>query len=347
MEFDRMWDIAGCRCILKGDKSVLRLLEVLNEKLTIKKVNNYYETKPESGYRSIHLYVSAEGDKNTVEIQIRNRNDHNWATLVEIIDLLYGRKIKEGENDKNLYVFHQMMSTINELDTKDKLVLLDIIHRNEIFRNLLSVFAKNYLRVRIRWLELSRRKQDHFFVISTSKDEIPEIKNFSEFVEAEAYYFDLFKSRASSNNVMTYLPQTNFQNLETAYSNYTLTTHEFINDYFKLIETSLVELLETRSLWSFFKLYMKYIDNYGFYTSSVKQEISYMKNYSDLDKTNQAKLKYWIKELRGRIKKREIDVQESQKNFNLSYPGSGAYYLLFRIIMIPIERRLNKLDSQQ
>ena len=44
----------------------------------------------DSGYRSIHIYVKDHQTQKPIEIQIRNKEQHNWATLVEIVDLLYG-----------------------------------------------------------------------------------------------------------------------------------------------------------------------------------------------------------------------------------------------------------------
>ena len=49
----------------------------------------------DSGYRSIHLNVRLKGDKRVVEIQLRALEHHNWATLVEITDLLFRTKLKE------------------------------------------------------------------------------------------------------------------------------------------------------------------------------------------------------------------------------------------------------------
>ena len=111
MELDRMWDIAGCRSILYKEADIYKLKEAIGKRLFIKDVNDYCEKPQSSGYRSIHIYACInKDDKNVIEIQLRSTFHHNWATLVEIIDFVYDKKIKEGERNIELEQFHLLMS---------------------------------------------------------------------------------------------------------------------------------------------------------------------------------------------------------------------------------------------
>ncbi|MFY0653880.1 MAG: RelA/SpoT domain-containing protein [Cyclobacteriaceae bacterium] len=344
MELDRMWDIAGCRCILNIDIKVLKLLSVLESKLEIKKVNDYNKNPQDSGYRSIHIYVKlSENDKNIVEIQLRNKNDHNWATLVEIVDLLFDKKIKEGQEDLTFNRFHLLMSRINDVTLEERSELIEIIHSSHIFKSLLSVFAKNYLKVRIKFLELNRNKNDHFFVITAKKDETPDIRSFSTFSQAEDCYFEQFKSGSNENTVMTFLPQTNFTNLEMAYSNYTLTTHTFIDDYFKVIENAIIDLIDQKKYKSFFKVYSRYLDNYKFYRESIHEEIETMKEYSQVKHENGRKLKNWVKDFKKRMDKRGTNATIAQKRFRNKIPTSGSSKLLFNLYMWRTRTKIKNL----
>ena len=56
MKLDRMWDIAGCRCILPTNKQVEKLHQILKKEFTIKKVNDYRKIPQTGGYKSLHLY---------------------------------------------------------------------------------------------------------------------------------------------------------------------------------------------------------------------------------------------------------------------------------------------------
>ena len=98
MQVNRAEDIAGCRCILSNEQQVYDLYNRILKRISklpfeLKgKINDYIANPKESGYKSIHLNVVVKGDNRRVEIQLRSLEHHNWATLVEISDLLYGLK---------------------------------------------------------------------------------------------------------------------------------------------------------------------------------------------------------------------------------------------------------------
>lgn len=74
MNLSRMWDIAGCRCILNTteDDKLYRLLKKIQKEYGPDcKVNDYVDTPRESGYRSIHIYVKDKQSQKPIEIQIR------------------------------------------------------------------------------------------------------------------------------------------------------------------------------------------------------------------------------------------------------------------------------------
>lgn len=119
LELKSMRDIAGCRCILYSDSEVFKLMKALKQTpLVLAQEPNIYigKKKKESGYQSIHMYVTVpEFPKQYVEIQIRSIAHHDWATFVETLDLLYNTKIKEGistneEQYNDLYRLHQILA---------------------------------------------------------------------------------------------------------------------------------------------------------------------------------------------------------------------------------------------
>lgn len=110
MKFSRMWDIGGCRCILRNNKEVYRLKELIENELTVRKVYDYIEKPQSEGYKSLHLFVCVPDDDKVIEVQLRNQQDHNWATLVEITDLLFDAKLKEYGQNKELLRFHYLLS---------------------------------------------------------------------------------------------------------------------------------------------------------------------------------------------------------------------------------------------
>ena len=100
MQLDRMWDVAGCRCILNTNKQVYEIRSKLYACLNIIKEYDYIKKPRQSGYQSIHLFAKGENGL-VVEIQIRNKQSHNWATLVEISDYLFDDRIKENQSNSD------------------------------------------------------------------------------------------------------------------------------------------------------------------------------------------------------------------------------------------------------
>jgi putative GTP pyrophosphokinase len=342
MELDRMSDVAGCRCILDNEERVYKLRDLIFEKFHVCKENDYYKKPVPSGYKSIHLYITeSENDKWPVEIQLRTKNDHNWATLVEIIDQLYGKSLKEGENDPQFDRFFLLMSILKTLSIEERVELIRLTHELSIFEKLYSVFIQNYLRVRINWLKEKKPKDHHFFVIEVHGDQ-PEILSFKSFSEAEKKYFEKFRADSGSNIVLTYLPQSNFENLEAAYSNYTLTTHTFIDDYFRLLSDVIGHLIQNKKYRQFYTYYRHAQVNLYSNFMNIEHESSAIKDVSGNDRS---KAKYWIKDFSKRITRRAQQLNKISKEIEKFRPRSGFSSLVFAHYVWRIDRRERKFSK--
>jgi ppGpp synthetase/RelA/SpoT-type nucleotidyltranferase len=108
MKLSRMGDIAGIRCIFNDESEVYKAFELFCKKYEISgEPKNYIKKPKEIGYKAIHIYVVDKVSKKRIEIQIKTIKQHNWATLVEITDLLYRLRLKKLEflHMKNLQSF--------------------------------------------------------------------------------------------------------------------------------------------------------------------------------------------------------------------------------------------------
>ena len=180
MQVNRAEDIAGCRCILSNEQQVYDLYNRILKRISklpfeLKgKINDYIANPKESGYKSIHLNVVVKGDIRRVEIQLRSLEHHNWATLVEISDLLYGLKLKENGRSCNeeLFDLHLLLSkAIQTLGPNEINIIADTIIKYGYIHKLGEVFAQNYIEVRKHWNSL-RLQSKHFFLIATGSDGI-------------------------------------------------------------------------------------------------------------------------------------------------------------------------------
>lgn len=93
MSLSRMEDIAGCRAVLPTAEKVKRLHSNLKNSRTkniLHRERDYILRPKESGYRGIHLIYKYNGSKEKyrgifVELQLRSKIQHSWATAVEVV----------------------------------------------------------------------------------------------------------------------------------------------------------------------------------------------------------------------------------------------------------------------
>lgn len=161
-----------------------------------------------------------------IEIQIRSLDQHNWATLVEISDLIFDSKLKEY-NDKEcpeLYDFHKLLAKQDhEFTIIEKKRIAEISGKFHYIEKLGTLFMQNYKNLRDERNKL-KNKKNSFFLISTDQEGKPELTQFSNFDEAEKAYFDTFINNSNNKNiVLTYFKRTTFNKISVAYSNYFLT----------------------------------------------------------------------------------------------------------------------------
>lgn len=122
MKMSRMQDIAGTRAVLKDVKGVEELVKIYRKSRGIKhKLHNskdYIQEPKKDGYRSVHLVYKYYSDKNSeydglsVEIQIRTRLQHFWATAVETVDHFTRQAIKSNEGEKDWMDFFRLASSV-------------------------------------------------------------------------------------------------------------------------------------------------------------------------------------------------------------------------------------------
>lgn len=287
-QFSRMWDIAGCRCILNNDREVYRLKKLIEKKFNVKKVNDYIENPKPNGYRSLHLYINIPNDDKIIEVQLRNVIDHNWATLVEITDLIFDSQLKEYGKDKTLEEFLFLFSKRESLSYKERVFIAKTLKEYNYYDNLSNVFSRNYLEVRKRWLELETRINHKFFLIETRKDQIPKLDSFKTFNNAEEEYFQRYLNKKESNIVLTHLTNPSYKNISSAYSNYILTVHNVLDNINFVLETLIIESLKNNKIRSFFKHYNLYLNITAKHINNLNSEILLS---SELSKNGKSSLK--------------------------------------------------------
>lgn len=123
MELSQMQDIAGCRAILSNVALAQKLAMDKYEKGDLKhrlvKKHDYITNPKKDGYRSIHLVYRYNSDKEAkkkyngllLEIQIRSKLQHLWATAVETVGFFTRQAIKSNEGSPEWTEFFKLVSS--------------------------------------------------------------------------------------------------------------------------------------------------------------------------------------------------------------------------------------------
>jgi len=260
MELSRMGDIGGVRCIFYNEGEVYKAKELIEKEFVSGgKTRDYInEIKRDIGYKSIHMYVKDPISNKRIEIQLRTLDHHNWATLIEITDLLYGFRLKElgFESNYKFGQFHALMSSDKELCKEEADLIFEVLDKYNFISVLSKTFRKNNAEVKKRWL--SEDKNNTFFLIEASKSEIPNLKSYKNFEEAENAYFERYKENSSAEIVLTSIKKPNFKQISIAYANYILSYHTFMSDIRPILQELAYEALEDKKVKNFEKIFKAY-----------------------------------------------------------------------------------------
>lgn len=108
MQLARMQDIGGLRAVLSSLARVRRLEKDYRRTLFEHELTNskdYISEPKEDGYRSVHLIYRYKNNRASaynglsLELQIRTRRQHAWATAVETMGTFLGQALKAGQGD--------------------------------------------------------------------------------------------------------------------------------------------------------------------------------------------------------------------------------------------------------
>jgi hypothetical protein len=119
INLEQINDIAGCRAVLDDMASVNALIEICENDFpqAIRQRYPYIIDPKPDGYRSHHIVFDFQDDGvpdafkgRRVELQLRTRLQHSWATAVEAVGLYRGEEMKQGEGDPNWLRLFRLMS---------------------------------------------------------------------------------------------------------------------------------------------------------------------------------------------------------------------------------------------
>lgn len=261
MNLSQMQDLGGCRAVLGTIMHVRKLVSVYTQnKLSheLNRMDDYIKNPKESGYRSIHLIYKAKYktlssqiyNDQYIEIQMRSRIQHLWATAVETAGTFLHQSLKSSQGEEDWLRFFQLASSIFALKEKAPLVpntptekkelinelkkyleKLDVVKTLSMFGHAIQISDEDVYRKRKYkyFLLVLRPKENRMSVSGFSKNDLS--KGAEKYVEIEN---EISTGKLDGNAVLVSVDS--FQSLKKAYPNYFLDTTLFLKELRELIK---------------------------------------------------------------------------------------------------------------
>ncbi len=118
MRLSQMQDLGGCRAIVRTPKQLDALIRMYGD-IAHAKARDYIVSPKTDGYRSAHFIVRYRSNLRQnrpyidliIEIQLRSKLQHSWATAVETVDAFSRQSIKTGGGQEQWRRFFALMSS--------------------------------------------------------------------------------------------------------------------------------------------------------------------------------------------------------------------------------------------
>ncbi len=249
MKLSQMQDLGGCRAIMSNVKLVKKVHDYYLHESAIKHslatVDDYIRNPKPSGYRGIHLVYRYYSDKSKyiynglkIEMQLRSRLQHAWATAVETVGMFSGQALKSSLGSDEWKRFFSLMGSVVAMREKTPLVPDTPQNPNEIFDELRSIAFELQVVQRLEEYNnalhsiISGAKNSHFYLLNLDPaSRFLEIKGFKlgEAALANEAYAEAEKVAKDSSDIDTVLVSVeSVALLKKAYPNYFADTRLFL-----------------------------------------------------------------------------------------------------------------------
>lgn len=233
MALGGMQDIGGFRIVVKDAKDLFRLKKLIELKKETKSYkleysNNYVEEPRHSGYRSIHYVYTFRSkidrcDGLKLELQIRTRLQHNWATAVETAGIYTNTSLKSSKGPEDWLNFFKIVSSLFAI--KEKLAVLSIHTDNTMHK--LMIDSYNFtrtlnvipilrgLRISANHIESDKIEGSYLLINVNFKEKIVNISSFKmrNFSSATNAYLILEKTIKDNENAVVFVSANSLKSL--------------------------------------------------------------------------------------------------------------------------------------
>lgn len=255
MNLSRMEDIAGCRVVVDNVSHVTRIHTSLQKSRTkniLHRERDYISYPKESGYRGIHLVFKYNCGKEkfkgmAVELQIRSKIQHSWATAVEVVGAYTKQALKASTGDTIWLDFFKYVSVefskLENCPVDSMHITIDTFSKmHECIEQLNLSDRLRAFKVATKALTRDKGKGAGYFILLLDLDK--KIVSYSRFgksqlADATEFYSEqekTYKDDISKDVVM--VSASSVRDLKRAYPNYFADTEVFEKYLAKVYEAN-------------------------------------------------------------------------------------------------------------
>jgi ppGpp synthetase/RelA/SpoT-type nucleotidyltranferase len=244
MSLSRMEDIAGCRAVVDNVNYVNRVynsLKISRTKNILSRERNYIANPKESGYRGIHLVFRYKGSKKkyhgmSVELQIRSKIQHSWATAVEVVGTFTKQALKASSGEAIWLDFFKYVSV--EFAKLEKSFVDSRYENVDTFSKMDQCIRQLDLSERLKAFKVAAKalSQDkgkglgYFVILLDISDKVVHLTRFGKqhLSSATSFYDEQEeKYRNDTNKDVVLVSAGSVRDLKRAYPNYFADTDDF------------------------------------------------------------------------------------------------------------------------
>ncbi|MFZ5491283.1 MAG: RelA/SpoT domain-containing protein [Pseudomonadota bacterium] len=248
MDLARMQDIGGLRAVMSSVQKV-REIEILykNENLrhALVSYKDYISSPKEDGYRGVHLVFkyknprAPEYDNLLLELQLRTKLQHAWATAVETMGTFLGQALKSGAGDQHWREFFSMAAAaFAQVEGTEPVPGFEDMARQRLFENLSRLESDLQVIRRLQGFSVAANHihkegvgGSYHLVILDSEDRSVTIRSYSfeALYQANKDYAEVEARVQSGEKLEAVLVSAGkLSQLKRAYPNYFLDTRDFV-----------------------------------------------------------------------------------------------------------------------
>jgi putative GTP pyrophosphokinase len=255
MQLARMQDIGGLRSVVSSITRVRKLEDAYRKskfKHQLVSSKDYINAPKGDGYRGIHLVFRYKNERAPrydglhLELQLRTRLQHAWATAVETMGTFLGQALKSGQGDREWRVFFEVSSAaLAHLERSPPVPGYESLSRADTFsavakaENRLKVLSKlRGFSIAATAIETQRGPGAYHLIVLDSEKKTVSIRPYpkTKLEQANIDYGKIEERARQGEKIEAVLVSAGpVHALRRAYPNYFLDTHGFIAQIDKVI----------------------------------------------------------------------------------------------------------------